>query len=84
MWGMSDIFWTIVVIIVAAILALRSLYKNHNIPFALVIIWAFIGIILKRIAVDPVYASSILWVLAISITVISVGIGARFEQWRKN
>lgn len=84
MWGMSDIFWTIIVIIVAAILALRSLYKNYNIPFALVVIRAFIGIILKRISVDPVYASSILWVLAISIVVITGGIGARFEQWRKN
>lgn len=58
---MTDIFWTIVVIIVAALLALISLYKKYNIIFALVVIWAFIGIIIKRIGVDPVYASSIIW-----------------------
>lgn len=84
MWGISDIVWTIAVIIVATILALLSLYKKNNIPFALVVIRAFIGIILKRIAVDPVYASSILWILGGSIVVISAGIGLKFETWKKN
>ncbi|MEI8253646.1 MAG: hypothetical protein WCG25_08130 [bacterium] len=60
---MSDIFWTITVIIVATLLALISLYKKYNIIFALVVVRAFVGIIIKRISVDPVYASSIIWTL---------------------
>lgn len=68
---MSDIFWTIVVIIVAALLALISLYKKYNIIFALVVIRAFIGIIIKRVSVDPVYASSIIWTLGVCIAIIS-------------
>lgn len=82
--GASDIFWTITVIIVAALLALLSLYKKYNVIFALVVIWAFIGIIIKRVAVDPVYASGIIWTLGVCIAVISAGIGLKFEQWRKN
>lgn len=81
---MTDIFWTIVVIIVAALLALISLYKKYNIIFALVVIWAFIGIIIKRVSVDPVYASSIIWTLGVCIAVISAGIGMKFEQRKKN
>lgn len=84
MFGLSDIFRTILVIIVATILALLSLKKTYNIIFALVIIWAFIGIIIKRIDVDPIYARSIIWILGICIALITAGIGARFEQWRKN
>ena len=82
--GMTDIFWTTIVIVVAALLALMALYKNADIVYSLVVIWAFLGIILKRLAVDPVYASSIIWVLGICIAVISLGIGLRFEKWKKN
>lgn len=84
MWGIWDIFRTIAVIVVATILALLSIYKNYNIIFALVIIWAFIGIIIKRVNVDPVYATSIIRTLGVCIAVITAGIGSRFDQWRKN
>jgi hypothetical protein len=82
--GMSDIFWTRVVIVVAALLALISLYKKYNIIFALVVVWAFIGIIIKRVDVDPVYASSIIWTLGVCIAVISAGIWWRLDKWIKN
>jgi hypothetical protein len=36
------------------------------------------------VSVDPVYASSIIWTLAICIGVITTGIWLKFEQWRKN
>jgi translocator protein len=84
MRGMTNIFWTIIVIIVATLLALITLYKRYDIFYALVVIRAFIGIIIKRISVDPVYASSMIWILGICIAIISLGIGARFIQWKKN
>ena len=71
-------------IIVATVLALISLKKTYDIVFALVIIWAFIGIIIKRLAVDPVYADTIIWTLDICIVIITAGIGRRFDQWKKN
>ena len=71
-------------IIVATLLALISLKKTYDIIFSLVIIRAFIGIIIKRLAVDPVYAHTIIWTLGICIVFITAGIGRRFEQWKKN
>lgn len=80
----SDIFWTILVILVATILAILNLYKNANIIFALVVIRAFLWIIIKRVDVDPVYASSIIWTLWICISVISAGIWLKFNQRKNN
>jgi hypothetical protein len=74
MFGLSDVFWTILVIIVATILGLLSLKKAYNIMFVLVVIRAFIGIIIKRVSVDPVYASSIIRTLGICIAVLAAGI----------
>lgn len=82
--GIFDVFLTKIVIIVATILALLSLYKKGNIIFALVVIRAFLWIIIKRVDVDPVYASSIIWTLWICISVISTGIWLKFNQRKKN
>lgn len=81
---MTDIFWTILVIIVAALLALIQLYKKNNIIFALVVVWAFLGIIIKRVQVDPVYAQSIIRTTGICIALITAAIGRRYEAWKKN
>jgi len=84
MRGISDISWTILVIIVATLIALLSLKKTANIVFALVVVWAFVGIIIKRVDVDPSYSAGIIWVVVICIGVIATGIGLKFDQWRKN
>lgn len=84
MFGLSDIFRTNLVIIIATIITIRSLKKTNNIIFALVVIRAFIGIILKRIDVDPVYATNILWTLGACIAIITAGIGRKFEGWKNN
>jgi hypothetical protein len=47
-FGMSDEFWTVIVIGVAIMLGLISILKAKDIPYALVIDWALIGIIIKR------------------------------------
>ncbi|AHB41722.1 hypothetical protein P148_SR1C00001G0935 [candidate division SR1 bacterium RAAC1_SR1_1] len=82
MRGMTDVFWTNLVIVVAALLALISLWKKYDIVFALVIIWAFIGIILKRLGAEIIYPN-IIWTLGISIAIITGGIGWRLPEWKK-
>ena len=84
MWWLGDIFWTVLVIIVATLLALMSLKKTSDIIFALVIIRAFVGSIIKRLAVDAIYAHTIIWTLGVCIVLIAAGIGQRFEQWKRN
>jgi hypothetical protein len=83
MLWISPIFRTILVIIVATLLALLALYKKYNIVFALVVVRAFIGIIIKTLWAEVVY-SQIVRILWACIAVITAAIGWRREKRMKN
>lgn len=48
-WGLSVVTWTVLMIIVAAVITLAVIITRRDIAFSLVIIWALIGIIVKQI-----------------------------------
>ena len=54
-FGISPEVWTILVLIVATIITMLVIIKRKDYAFSAVIIWAFIGIYLKRIQDDPIY-----------------------------
>jgi hypothetical protein len=64
--------WTILVIAVAAILTILMLLRRKDIAYSLVIIWALLGIIIKRLGDDPIYGvqTNIAIAAAIAILVI--------------
>lgn len=47
-WGLSDQLWTVIMLTVATALALHIRFHYSDIPYALVFIWAFIGIAVKH------------------------------------
>jgi hypothetical protein len=53
--GISETMWTILIIAVATLLTIIVLLKRRDIAYSLVIIWALLGIYLKRSSFDPVY-----------------------------
>jgi len=56
-FGISEQIWTMLVIIVAAIITILMLVTRKDYAYSAVIIWALIGIYLKRIADDSVYGA---------------------------
>jgi hypothetical protein len=54
-FGVSEEIWTMLVIIVAAIITILMLIKRKDCAYGAVIIWALIGIYLKRSVVDSIY-----------------------------
>ncbi len=54
-FGISEVFWTVLVIAVATIITLVILSTRGDIFYSLVIIWAFLGIVIKRLSFKPVY-----------------------------
>jgi hypothetical protein len=52
-FGLGEQFWTVCVIIVAIIIALTVTLQRKDIFYGLVVDWALIGILIKRLAVDP-------------------------------
>lgn len=63
-FGISDEFWTVLVVAVAILLALTSIDRYGDTPYALVIVWALAGIILKRYQAGGL---EYIWIIAVSI-----------------
>lgn len=59
-WGLTPPFWTVLVLLTATFIAVLMLNREGDIPYSLVVIWAFIGIIIKRATTSPLYLSIIL------------------------
>lgn len=47
--------WTIIVIAVATLITMLIVVQRKDIPYSLVIIWALLGIIIKRLSDDQIY-----------------------------
>lgn len=47
--GISEVSWTVLVIIVALIITIGVIFKRKDVAFSLVIMWALGGIIVKQI-----------------------------------
>ena len=66
-WGISEVTWTILVIIIALIITLTVISTRKDVAFSLVIIWALSGIIVKQMENQSI-------VLTVSIGSIIIGI----------
>jgi hypothetical protein len=80
-FGASQELWTVVVLIVAALITLAVLFTRNDPFFALVILWAFVGILIKRLAVDSPPSRAIIITLAVSMGVIGVALLLRIPRW---
>ncbi|MGM0436962.1 MAG: hypothetical protein ACQEQD_01695 [Bacillota bacterium] len=68
-WGLSEVTWTIIILIVGIIITILNTLNRADSIYALVVIWAYLGIILKRYQAEPRYVSIIL-TAAIGILII--------------
>ena len=69
-FGISDVTWTIIVLCVATLLTLILLYKRRDIAYSLVIIWALLGIVIKRMQDQTEIATTA--TIAIVIIIIAI------------
>lgn len=69
-WGLSEVFWMIAVIILATAIVIWFMLRNRDWIYSLVAIWAYIGIIVKRIRAETVHISIIV-VVGFAILVIT-------------
>ncbi len=85
-FGISEEIWTMMVIIVAAVITFLILVTRKDYAYGAVIIWALIGIYLKRMADDPIYGvqTQIAYTATIAIVVILIIIAiSSFIQYSK-
>lgn len=73
-FGLSEPFWTIAVIIIGILIAFFMLFYRKDIFYSLVVDWALLGILIKRLTVDMVTVQSIIIVVSLGLVIISLGI----------
>lgn len=52
-FGLPEMFWTILVLIVGLFIAGLTMFKNQNLGFGIVVIWAYIGILIRHTSPSP-------------------------------
>lgn len=81
-FGIADSIWTSVILLVGALIGVLRMRKDRNIAYGLVLIWAYLGILLKHVSAegfDGHYPSVIATVLVCLVSFI-VFLGKIFYQ----
>jgi hypothetical protein len=65
-FGFDPQIWTVVVIIAGLAVAFGLIYLRNAVAAPLVVVWAYLGIVLKRTAVDPDQTRAVWMAAAIS------------------
>jgi len=78
-FGLGEQFWAVAVIIVGIAIALSVLFTRRDIYYCLVVDWALLGILLKRLA-DSTPVQSVIIISIIGMVLISAGIIAQIVR----
>jgi len=73
-FGLGEPFWAAAVIIVGTIIGLSMLFSRRDVYYALVVNWALLGILLKRMADDTAADQTVVYVTIAALAVLTVGI----------
>lgn len=73
-FGLGEQFWAVAVIIVGIAIALSVLFTRRDIYYCLVIDWALLGILLKRLSVTTVPDQSVVVVTIAGLVLITAGV----------
>lgn len=49
-FGIADFIWTSIILFVGALIGIMRMLKDRNIPYGLVLVWAYLGILLKHVS----------------------------------
>jgi hypothetical protein len=75
-WGLGEQFWAVGVIIVGIAIALSVLFTRKDIYYCLVVDWALLGILIKRLSVLPL-ARSVVAVTIVGMVLITAAVIAQ-------
>lgn len=74
--GITKPAWTMIVILIATIITLRFIFYKRDIPYALVTLWAFAGIIIKHVTFFAGQYREIIIITAFCMLIIAASIFA--------
>jgi hypothetical protein len=78
--GLGQQFWGVAVIIVGIVIALSVLFTRRDIFYCLVVDWAILGILLKRLSDTAAADQSVVIVTIAGLAIITVGVIAQLVR----
>ena len=78
-FGLSEQFWAVAVIVVGIAITLSVLFRRQDIYYCLVVDWALLGILIKRLG-DSVPVQSVVVVTIVGLVLITAGIVAQLAR----
>jgi len=72
-FGLDPQTWTVAVIIAGLVVALGLIFRRNAVAAPLVVVWAYLGIVLKRTSVDPDQTRAV-WISAAISAVLILGL----------
>lgn len=79
-FGLSEHFWAVVVIVVGIAIALSILVTRRDAYYCLVVDWALLGILLKRLADNTTSDQSVIITTILGMSLISLGIAVQIAR----
>jgi hypothetical protein len=73
-FGINEQIWTVIMIAIGILLGVVALFYRRDIFYALVVDWAVLGILLKRMAVDPSRTQGVIIASIAGICVLTLGV----------
>jgi len=73
-FGMSEVIWTMIVIIVALIITLLMIITRKDVAYSLVVVWALLGIYIKRTDISYGVQNDIALTAVVSVVLIILAI----------
>jgi hypothetical protein len=80
-FGASQELWTVVMVVAAALITLAVLLTRNDLFYALVILWAFLGILIKRLAVDSPPSRAIIVTVVVAMAAVGLVLILRIPRW---
>ncbi len=73
-FGLGEQFWAVAIIVVGIVIALTVLFQRKDIFYCLVVDWALLGILIKRLSVDSTPYQGVVVTAIAGLILISLGI----------
>jgi steroid 5-alpha reductase family enzyme len=82
-FGISDQLWTVIVIAVGVIITLATVFSRNDIFYCFVVIWALVGILLKRMADNSMPDQLVIIASIVGISIVGLGIIVQLIRKKK-
>jgi hypothetical protein len=79
-WGLGEQFWAVAVIIVGIAIALSVLFTRKDIFYSLVVDWALLGILLKRLSDTTMPDQNVVIVTIVGLVLVTAGVIAQLVR----